>query len=362
MPTIAVGHGTDSYTITIGTGVLERLPEVLAEACPAARYAVIADATVADLYGERVRALAARVAPADLLPFPAGEWNKTRAQWEALSDAMSETAIGRDGAVVALGGGVSGDLAGFVAATYRRGIPLVQVPTSVLAMLDSSIGGKTGVDTHHGKNLVGAMHHPRAVVADVALLGSLPEVHLRAGLAEAIKHGAVADRRHVEHLHAHRAGLLARDPDVLTELITASVGIKAGIVEEDAAERGRRAILNFGHTVGHAIEAVSGYATLHGEAVAAGMVVETAIGTALGVTAPGTTASLVEVLEGFGLPVAPPDIPIDQVLGAMQVDKKARAGAVRFAFLETLGQAAQSEAGEWTFPAPIDTVRTALTL
>lgn len=360
MPTVAVGLGAESYAITLEPGALEGLPATLAATCPAPHYALVADATVADLYGERVRALTAQVAPCTLLRFPAGEQHKTRAHWETLSDAMTDAGIGRDGAVIALGGGVTGDLAGFVAATYRRGVPLVQIPTTVLAMLDSSIGGKTGVDTPHGKNLVGAFHHPRAVIADVTLLTSLPDRHVRAGFAEAIKHGAVADRSHVERLVAARTRLLARDADALTELLHRSIAIKAGIVDEDAAERGRRAILNFGHTVGHALEAVSGYSMLHGEAVAAGMTIEAAIGTTVGVTTAGTAERLVEALEAFGLPARVPRLPADQLLATMQHDKKTRGGTVKFAFLKELGQAAQTTDGEWTFSAPIDVVRTAL--
>jgi len=360
MPTVAVRLGTVSYTITVGNGVLASLPEVLAGACPASHYAVIADATVADLYGERVRSLVADLAPCELLPFPAGEQHKTRDQWEILSDRMSDAGIGRDGAVVALGGGVTGDLAGFVAATYRRGIPFVQVPTTVLAMLDSSIGGKTGVDTRHGKNLIGAFHHPRAVVADVGVLASLPDRYLRAGFAEALKHGAVADRAHIEGLVGAADRLLGGDPDTLTEHITASVAIKAGIVEEDAAEHGRRAILNFGHTVAHALEAVSGYTTLHGEAVAAGMAIEVAIGTSMGITAPGTREALIEALEAFGLPTSIPNAPVGQLLDAMRHDKKNRAGTVKFAFLKELGQAGKTDDGDWTFPAPTDVVKSAL--
>jgi len=360
MPTVAVRLGTVSYTITVGSGILASLPDVLAGACPAARYAIIADSTVADLYGERVRALVANVAPCDLLRFPAGEQHKTRDQWESLSDRMSDVGLGRDGAVVALGGGVTGDLAGFVAATYRRGIPFVQVPTTVLAMLDSSIGGKTGVDTRHGKNLIGAFHHPRAVVADVATLASLPDRYLRAGFAEALKHGAVADRAHFERLVGAADRLLGGDPETLTEQIAASVAIKAGIVEEDAAEHGRRAILNFGHTVAHALEAVSGYATLHGEAVAAGMAIEAAIGTAAGITTPGTEEALIEALKAFGLPTTIPDAPVRPLLEAMRHDKKNRAGTVKFAFLKELGQAGQSNDGDWTFAAPTEVVEAAL--
>jgi len=360
MPTITVRLGTETYQITVAAGALATLPDVLAGTCPAARYVVVADATVAGLYGEQVRSLAATVAPADLLAFPAGERNKTREQWQTITDAMAVLRVGRDGAVVALGGGVTGDLAGFVAATYRRGVPFVQVPTTVLAMLDSSIGGKTGVDTPHGKNLVGTFHHPRAVVADVTLLRTLPAEHLRAGFAEGLKHGAVADRAHFEQLVGARDRLLARDADALTEILARSVAIKAGVVEEDAVELGRRAILNFGHTVGHALEAVSRYGVPHGEAVAAGMAVEAALGTALGITAPDTHESLVHALRAFDLPISVGTAGREELLAAMQHDKKVRDGTVKFAFLKEIGQAARSDLGEWTFSAPREAVLAAL--
>jgi 3-dehydroquinate synthase len=360
MPTIGVRLGTEAYAITVADGALASLPDVLSETCPAARYVVIADETVAALYGQRVRALADPVAPCDLLPFPAGERHKTREQWQRITDAMTDLGLGRDAAVLALGGGVTGDLAGFVAATYRRGIPFVQIPTTVLAMLDSSIGGKTGVDTPHGKNLVGAFHHPRAVIADVSLLRTLPEKHLRAGFAEGLKHGAVADRTHFDRLVAARDRLLARDPEALSELLAASIAIKAGVVEEDAGETGRRAILNFGHTVGHALEAVTGYGVSHGEAVAVGMAVETSLGAALHITDPSAPRAVRAALQAFDLPTSVGTAPSDGLLAAMRYDKKVRSGTVRFAFLREIGQAAQSEAGEWSFAAPQDAVLAAL--
>lgn len=362
MHVVPVPLGEEAYEITIGRGALERLPEVLARHCPAARYAIITDSMVAGLYGQAVQSSASSVAPAELFAFPAGEWNKTREQWAMLSDAMANAGIGRDGAIIALGGGVTGDLGGFVAATYRRGIPFVQLPTSLLAMLDSSVGGKTGVDTTHGKNLVGAFHQPRAVIADVRALETLPEPHLRAGLAEAVKHGAVADRTHFERVRAARDALLVRDADTLEDVIAQSVAIKAGVVAGDARERDRRAILNFGHTVAHAVERVSGYALLHGEAVAIGMTVEATLGTALGITRAGTTDALRDVLAGFDLPTRAADYPAADLLEAMMHDKKARAGSVKFAFLKELGQAAQNEAGEWTFSAPEDEVLRALSV
>jgi len=360
VPTIHVRFGSGAYDITIGAGVLERLPDVLRAVCPASHYAIIADATVAGLYGARVRKYVAAAGACDLFRFPAGEQNKSRAQWEALADSMGDAGVGRDGAVVALGGGVTGDLAGFVAATYRRGIPIVQIPTTVLAMVDSSIGGKTGLDTRHGKNLIGAFHQPAAVIADVTLLRTLPDQHVRAGLAEALKHGAVADRSHFQRVSLLRDRLLAVDADALEEIVSRSVAIKAAVVAEDERERGRRAVLNFGHTIGHALEAVSGLTLLHGEAVGVGMVAEARIGTALGVTAEGTVAELQAGLHALGLPTTRGPVSVDRLMGAMRSDKKVRGGTVRFAFLRELGEAASDEDENWTFEAPADAVRAGL--
>lgn len=361
MQTVPVAVPGAAYEIAIGDQALAALPEVLRRNCPAAAYALIADDTVADLYGHRVREVIAAAAPCHLLSFAPGERSKVRDTWATLSDAMSAAGIGRDGAVVALGGGVTGDLAGFVAATYRRGVPLVQLPTTVLAMVDSSVGGKTGLDTPHGKNLVGAFHQPRAVVADVALLRTLPERHMRAGLAEAVKHGAVADRAHVVAIDRNVAALLSRDPAPLAAVIAQSVAIKAEIVAADVTERGRRAILNFGHTIGHALEAASGYDLLHGEAIAVGMVLEARLGERLGVTAPGTAQAVMELLEGLGLRTQPPHHDPDTLLGLMRQDKKVRDGTVNFAFLKELGQAATSGPESWTFPVAERDIKTLIT-
>lgn len=356
MHVVPVALGPAPYDISVGDGALEALPAVLARACPAACYAIIADSAVATLYGERVRALATQVAPAHLFPFPAGEWNKSREQWQELTDALLAGGVGRDAAVIALGGGVAGDLAGFVAATFMRGIPVVQVPTTLLAMVDSSVGGKTGVDTPAGKNLVGAFHQPRAVVADIAVLATLAERHLRAGCAEILKHGAIADRAHFDRALALREALVRRVPGALEEIVAASVAIKATVVAEDEREGGKRAILNAGHTVAHALEAVSGYAALHGEAVGLGLVIEAALGEALGVTRPGTREALTAALEAMGLPRRLEEAAPGAVLDAMLRDKKNRRRSVRFAFLRQVGEAARSEAGEWTFEAPANLI------
>src|SRR5438309_1806179 len=237
------------------------LPRLVREACPAARYAVITDSHVSGLFGKQVVArLHDGTFPAELFEFPAGEWNKTRETWAMLSDRMLAAHFGRDCGVIALGGGVVGDMAGFVAATYLRGVPYVQVPTSLLAMIDSAIGGKTGVDVPAGKNLLGAFHQPRLVIADLDALASLPAVQLAAGLAEAVKHGAIADAAYFAFLEQETAAITARDRDAVERVVRRSVEIKAEVVAADEREGGRRAILNFGHTVGHAIEATSKFA------------------------------------------------------------------------------------------------------
>ena len=304
---------------------------------------------MAPLFAEAIRAALAADGEVTIATFPAGEWNKTRETWTALTDRLLAVGLGRDAAILALGGGVVGDIAGFVAATYLRGIPFVQLPTTLLAMIDSSIGGKTGVDTTTGKNLVGAFHQPRLVVADVATLKTLPRHQVSAGLAEALKHGAIADRNYFETLLSSRDLLLGRDTSALTQAVTDSVRIKALVVLEDEREQGRRSILNFGHTVGHAIEAATGYSLLHGEAIAIGMVVEAAIGVRLGVTDPADAKTLRSAIEKFGLPsTIPDDARPAQLLEAMRYDKKTRAGAIRLSLIKKLGQPAREESGNWT--------------
>src|SRR5207249_9471688 len=223
------------------------------------------------------------------------------------SDRMLARHFGRDAAVIALGGGVAGDVAGFVAATYLRGIPYVQIPTTLLAMIDSSIGGKAGVDVPAGKNLLGAFHQPRLVVADLDVLGSLAAPQLAAGMAEAVKHGVIADRQYFDALEQEHGAVAAREAGALERVVRRSVEIKAAVVAEDERESGRRAILNFGHTIGHAIEATSKFEVLHGEAVAIGMGYEARLGEALGITAKGTAERIVKLLEQLRLPVERPD-------------------------------------------------------
>ena len=343
--------------MVLGEGLLDDLAELMASYCPAPRYAIVTDSTVAPLYGKSAATALEKVAPTLLLEFPAGEWNKTRETWATLTDQLLAAQLDRETAILAVGGGVVGDLAGFVAATYLRGVRYVQVPTTLLAMIDSAIGGKTGVDTQLGKNLVGAFHQPRAVIADVRTLTSLPPLQLAAGMAEALKHGAIADAAYFESLLAGEQAIRAREPQALLDAVRRSVEIKVGVVTEDERERGRRAVLNFGHTVAHALEATQGYELLHGEAVAVGMLAEAKLGERIGVTEEGLARTMAGALESYGLPLSPPADPdLERMLEVMRQDKKNREGTVRFALPSRMGEMARGPAGEWTVSAPEEVV------
>jgi 3-dehydroquinate synthase len=350
--------GTNGYEIVVGAGIWRSLPGLIERYCLAHRYAVVTDHQVAELYGSRLlRAMHGAGHRTDIYAFPAGEEQKTRATWGAITDAMLEAGLGRDTALVALGGGVAGDLGGFVAATYLRGIPVVQLPTTLLAMIDASVGGKTGVNTPTGKNLVGAFCPPRVVVVDPEVLNTLPAAQLRSGLAEAVKHGAIADAAYLGWIEENAGALLAGDLPALSRLIVRSVEIKAEIVARDERECGPRTLLNFGHTIAHALEAASGYSLLHGQAVAVGMVEEARIGERSGVTAPGTSARLRSVLTRLGLPTSLPiDLAADEVVGRTRTDKKARGGRVEYALIQEIGVPVAAREGRWGHAVADETV------
>lgn len=359
--------GRLAYPVWLGAGALDRLGQVVAASAPAHRVALVTDEAVALLHAERaLQALALQAAAEPIVvAIPAGEAHKTRDTWAAVTDQLLAAGCGRDTTVVALGGGVVGDLAGFVAATYLRGVPVVQVPTTLLAMVDASVGGKTAVDTPHGKNLVGAFHPPAAVLLDPALLGTLPAADLRAGAAEALKHGVIASEAHFADVEALLPALVrgAAGVDVaaLTRLVGDSVAIKAAVVAEDLREHGRRKTLNFGHTVGHAVESAGGYALRHGEAVAVGMVVESAIAERLGVAGAGTAARVRAACAAGDLPVAvPPGLTAEQILAATRSDKKARAGRVEYALPTAVGAMADA-GGRWSVPVDDEVVLAVLT-
>ena len=346
--------GGGAYRVHVDPGSLARLGAVCREEAPAHRYAVVADARVAELYGEAaLRSLEAAGLEAEMHTFPPGEASKSRREWARLTDRLLAAGHGRDSAVVALGGGVTGDLAAFVAATFLRGIPVVQVPTTLLAMLDSSVGGKTAVDTPAGKNLVGAFHHPSLVLADPEVLSTLPRRQVVAGLAEAVKTAVIADARLVAWMEERAARLRDADPEALTSLVRRCVAIKAEVVADDPEEAGPRQVLNFGHTVAHALEARSGWDLLHGHAVAAGMRVEARLGEAMDVTAAGTARRLTALLDALGHRERPETgLAPDELLEAAGTDKKARRGRVRFVLLEEVGRVARGPGGAWTHPLP----------
>ncbi len=327
---VTVRHGAGSYPVYVQAGILSQLPGLVSEAMPGRRVAMIADAVVYQLY--RDGRLGAPPWLVETLTFEPGERSKTRESWSRLTDGLIQRRFGRDTGIVALGGGVTGDLAGFVAATYLRGVPYVQVPTTTLAMLDASVGGKTGVDTPQGKNLVGAFHAPAAVIADPETLATLPDREYRSGLAEAVKHALIADEKYFTWMEANAAELGARNPAILAQLIRRSVEIKAEVVAEDERESGRRAILNAGHTVAHALEQASGYELRHGEAVGLGLLVECHLAQEMGIAAAGLRTRLAALLGQLGLPVRlPAPLPPAALLEGMALVKKNREGQINFA-------------------------------
>jgi 3-dehydroquinate synthase len=299
----------------------------------------------------------------ETLTIPAGEANKTRESWARLTDQLLAQGFGRDSTVIALGGGVVGDLAGFVAATFMRGVPFVQIPTTLLAMIDASIGGKTGVDTPAGKNLVGAFHPPKAVFSDPQVLATLSLNEIRSGFAEAIKHGVIADAPYLDAVAGRAPEMLAtggRESDSMLSLIVPSIEIKADIVSRDEREEGLRKVLNFGHTIGHAVELISGYSLLHGEAVAIGMALESELAEKIGVAQTGTAATVKRVVQSVGLPAAiPAGIDGNAVIEAMRSDKKGRSGSIRFALPLRIGAMAGEDTG-WTVSVGDDQLREVL--
>lgn len=335
--------GARPYRIDIGADLL-RDGALLAQSLRGRHALVVSDDNVAPLYLQRtVDAL--RAARPDIRiashAMPAGEQEKTLARFGNAIDALAALGATRDGCVYALGGGVVGDLAGFAAACWMRGIDCVQLPTTLLAMVDSSVGGKTAVDLPQGKNLVGAFHPPVAVIADTATLATLPARELRAGFAEVIKYGAIVDAPFLDWLAAHSDALLDGDADALAEAIARSCAHKAAIVERDPFEHGERALLNFGHTFGHAIETAQEYGTLnHGEAVAIGMVLAARLSAALGMATDTDTMILRALLQRFDLPTQlPAGLDPDTLLAHMRLDKKAQASGLRFVLWDGLGRA-----------------------
>jgi len=338
--TIQVDLRSRSHPIHVGSGTLGTFGVRLKAVGAGPRVAIVTTTTVGRLYGDGVRAsLEAAGFEPELIEIPDGEEYKTLATLAGIYDRLIAARLDRGATLVALGGGVVGDLGGFAAATFLRGIALAHVPTTLVAQVDASIGGKTAVNHPSGKNLIGAFHQPRVVLADVDVLGTLPRREFVAGLAEVIKYGATLDRELFTYLEGALDQVLARDPAAMVRVVAACCRLKAAVVGADEREREYRAVLNFGHTVGHAIEAATGYGRyLHGEAVAIGIICATRISVARGYCDRATATRVRQLIERAGLPAeVPADLEPEAIARAIEVDKKIRKGAVRFVCLDGLG-------------------------
>lgn len=351
-----------SYEVRIGTGILTELASDLRERPLGKRYAVITDSQVGQLHGDTLmEALEHAGLKAQLFVFPAGESSKNRQEKEHLEDAMLEAGLGRDSAVIALGGGVVGDLAGFVAATYMRGIPVIQVPTTTLAMADSAIGSKTAVDVPYGKNLIGAFHSPEAVYMDMNLLSTLDERNYYAGLVELIKHGFIQRPSLQEYLAEHKETIVSRGgaeyPAVMEELLYQNSAVKNDVVSQDQKENNLRKILNYGHTLGHAVEMSSNFQMIHGECVAVGIAYAAYLAQQLGLCDADWAGEQIRILREYRQECRIPEgISTDTLIEIMKHDKKARNGQIEFVLLAGPGQPVQQD-GEYGIPVKEDILR-----
>ncbi|MBV5273255.1 MAG: 3-dehydroquinate synthase [Lamprocystis purpurea] len=339
MTTLTVSLGVRSYPIDIGTGLIAD-PDRYRPHIPGGQVMIVTNTTVAPLYLEPVRAALTGLRVSTLI-LPDGEVYKTQDQLNRIYDALLAERFSRDCTLIALGGGVIGDMAGFAAASYQRGVAFIQVPTTLLAQVDSSVGGKTGINHPLGKNMIGAFHQPRAVIADTATLNTLPDRELSAGLAEVIKYGLIRDPDFFDWLDTHLTALRDRDPDTLAEAIRRSCENKAQVVAADELESGERALLNLGHTFGHAIETGAGYGNwLHGEAVGAGMCMAADLSARLGWLSAGALQRTRDLIGRAGLPTVPPsDLSAERFLELMAVDKKVLDGRLRLVLLRAIGAA-----------------------
>ena len=339
MKTIEINAASRTYPVYIGAGLLSD-GQLLSRHLKGRQCLVVSNETVAPLYIDQVMSsLSGHEATAHVLPD--GEDYKTPQSWLGVLEQLVQMGASRDCTIIALGGGVIGDLAGFAAASYMRGINLVQMPTTLLAQVDASVGGKTAVNHERGKNLIGAFYQPQAVIIDTASLDSLDDREYCSGLAETVKYGAIADPDFFDWHQQNSAAILARDHECLGELIQACIRHKAAVVEEDEFEHGSRALLNFGHTFGHAIETLTGYGVfLHGEAVSIGMVLAAQLSETCGLCPPAVAERLTTVLSGFGLPVAlPGGLSAEAMIDAMKIDKKSVSSNMRFILLRGIGDA-----------------------
>ena len=353
---VAIDLGDRAYSILIGQNLLGD-PATWADLPHAASALIVTNETVAPLYAARLQAqLAKRHRTIHTVVLPDGEAHKNWQTLNLIFDALLGHGCDRKTVIYALGGGVVGDMSGFAAASYMRGVPFVQVPTTLLAQVDSSVGGKTAINHPLGKNMIGAFYQPQRVVCDLDTLKTLPARELSAGLAEVIKYGPIADMAFLDWIEANMAALLARDPAALAHAVRRSCEIKAWVVSQDERESGLRAILNFGHTFGHAIESGLGYGEwLHGEAVGCGMVMAAQLSQRLGLVDEAFARRLTGLIEAAGLPITGPRLGAARYMELMRVDKKAEAGEIRFVVIDGPGQAAVRAAPDALVAEVIDT-------
>lgn len=340
MNELNVGLGERSYPIHIEYGCLGKVGEDLAGRRLANRYCIIADSNVAGIYGERLLdSLRQSKITAELITFPAGEASKNLKTFAFLCSALARKGFDRKDGIIALGGGVSGDLAGFVAASYMRGLPFVQIPTTLLSQVDSSVGGKTGVDIAEGKNLVGAFYQPAAVYIDTAVLETLEKEELLGGIAEVIKYGVIRDSAFFRYLREKRGEALALNTEVIEKIIYTSCAIKAQVVAEDERESDIRRVLNYGHTIGHAVEAASDFSIIHGKAVAIGMVAAARIAEVMGILSAEDKDEIAGLLQEYGLPTAVPlRLDRNMMKKYLQTDKKIVSGKVAYILPVRIGE------------------------
>jgi 3-dehydroquinate synthase len=344
MQRVTVELASRTYDIWIAPGLLDRLGEFISPLAPTAIH-IVTNTGVAPLYLDRVRQACDPIAPTTDITIADGEPAKNLDTVARVIDSLVKARADRASVVVALGGGVVGDIAGFAAAVFMRGVRVVQVPTTLLAQVDSSVGGKTGVNHPSGKNLIGAFHQPSVVVSDTSVLRSLPPRELSAGLAEVLKHGLLADHEYFERTVREMPTLLALEDDALARAIARSCQIKASIVGRDERESGERALLNLGHTFGHAIEALTDFkAWLHGEAVACGLCLAGDLSSRLGLIKPADVQRIADAVASARLPARIDGLSKSAAIGAMRGDKKSHAGRIRFILLERIGRAIQREA------------------
>ncbi len=351
MHKLLVSLGERSYTIQIGDGQLSELGAMCRELVLGSTAAIVTNPTVGRLYADTVRESLVKAGyETHLVEIPDGEFHKNSQTLNGIYDALLESGLSRDSFLVALGGGVVGDITGFAASTFLRGVPFVQVPTTLLAQVDSSVGGKTGINHPLGKNLIGAFYQPSLVLVDTATLITLPEREYVSGLAEVLKYGVVCDGAFFKFIADHRERLQKRDKDCLQDIIKISCALKASVVERDEREGGYRAVLNYGHTFAHAVERLTRYSDfLHGEAVAIGMVQAAKLSELKGYADREDTTKIVNLIKLFGLPVELVPFTRDEYYQALLKDKKKRAQGINFVFNKGIGGSVIENVSDWDF-------------